>query len=795
MRIVYLKLVNYARFPLSDIEVFEKDFTSKLFLLSGQNGSGKSSLLYELSPLPTDKTYFTNKGYKEIRIEHNNHLYTLISDHTSSSEYRFLMDSEELNMSNNVTTQKELVYRHFKINSTIHDILTGKEVFTNMSLLSRKKLFNSITHINIDSILNSYIQLKEELKNNETILKSQTSQYQLENSKLLDPAHIEQIKSTINSTKEYIDYLLSIRTELHKYIVSEQEPYQEHKSLLTKFNTVTSKYYSYITCYPYKHLPEYKIKYESALKTTDYLLSKEYSNLEELDTQLKLLDIAKSVSINELEESISTITNNIFKLTPTLSIYTDTHIHLLPIQQAVYKIESTLPELVRSIPANKLVSGKREISQSSYEELLNTKNTLLTNLAKVTAEEISITKQLQSQSNSITCPSCSTTWVPKTVSTLKDELVIIDKDRQEIENNIKTVTSSIDEHSSYLRLLKQYHELRNSTPELVLLWDSIGEYIYTDPKHILSMLSKVKEDILTIDKIQSYNKELIQLTDKLKAIHSLKSTTYQSVLDKKLEVEDTIYELSMRKDSLSETISTINRIVTMYSKIESLVGTIERSRTDIHNYNLSVVVKSIVSVIDSELSKYKVLLIEKEKELHQYTTIQYTLDQYKKTIDDTTSNIKVLTAILDELSPKNGLIAKSVSSFLNLIINGVNSTILSIWDYKMTLVPIDVDSDTLNYRFKVEVEDKLTISDISLVSRGMQEVINLSFKLVLYRLLQLPNYPLYLDELSSNMDSEHTRNTVNLVQQLITSDKFSQVFLITHKENYSHIKDIDTIEL
>ena len=70
MKIVKLILRNCDRFLLNQIKEIVYTPTSPYQLITGNNGSGKSSLLEELSPLPPDKNKFTKNGYKEIHIEH-----------------------------------------------------------------------------------------------------------------------------------------------------------------------------------------------------------------------------------------------------------------------------------------------------------------------------------------------------------------------------------------------------------------------------------------------------------------------------------------------------------------------------------------------------------------------------------------------------------------------------------------------------------------------------------------------------------------------------------------------------
>ena len=67
--------------------------------------------------------------------------------------------------------------------------------------------------------------------------------------------------------------------------------------------------------------------------------------------------------------------------------------------------------------------------------------------------------------------------------------------------------------------------------------------------------------------------------------------------------------------------------------------------------------------------------------------------------------------------------------------------------------------------------------------------------MILYKLLTLNSYPIYLDELASNLDVLHTTKMLQFINSIALDETFSQIFLVTHKENFSFLKDIDVIEL
>lgn len=148
-----------------------------------------------------------------------------------------------------------------------------------------------------------------------------------------------------------------------------------------------------------------------------------------------------------------------------------------------------------------------------------------------------------------------------------------------------------------------------------------------------------------------------------------------------------------------------------------------------------------------------------------------------------------------ELSPKNGLIAETVSQFLNTIIGRINALIASVWNYRMQLKVLDMEEDSLTYRFKVIVRDSLVIDDISKVSGGMKEIINLSLKVTLFQLLKLQGYPIYFDELGVKLDQHHRAKIADIVFKTIANPNYSQIFLITHMDMaYSAFKDTEVLE-
>lgn len=810
MFITYIQLVNFKRMPLRDSNTFEHTFnpTNKLTMISGPNGSGKSSLFNELTPLPSDKNDFNPGGYKEIHIEKDHDKYILISDFTEkSAKFRFVMNGEELNTAAIVSTQRALVLKHFNISQNVHDILVGKENFTSMSLLARKKLFNTITHLNIDSVLEAYEKLREELKNNELLLKSQASILQREEAKLSDSTRLETLNATLQRTKDYSDLLLEMRTTLykHKSDTSQLDLYHTHKDLTMKLKDLNQRYYLLRTSYPRSDIPKYTTKYNSELSVVDFQLNQLYTTLEEKDKERKALSLLASVDVDSLLKEEAQLTMEQSNLESSLTLLKDkSKVNLY--SNEIYQLETSLPEILSEMQPNPTEDNILKYSRDTAyaaDNNLRQQNELLN---KAIQEEIRLVKAIEdytSSNDTTTCPSCSYTWSPKDIPTLlkesREKLQTVLQDKHKAQTNIKQIEAIQEEQQTYFNQHRQFSRLVSVTREsLQEVWNRVHSlnYVYEDPPKIMTVIAQAALDVKYLRRLTEIDTRLSEIHEGLETLNTLRNTSLSNIEEEVNTLSNLAFELQAKKKDLLASLTHIQRANTLHTHLDKLHSEIKQSRTDVTTSNLSNAVDAIIATIDTDLTKSKVIIVETENELAHHKTISYSVEQAKKLIEDYQENSKILNITLDELSPKNGIIAKSVSSFINNIINNINNTIRGIWDYKMILRPLDIETEALNYKFKVEVEDKMTIDDINLVSNGMKEIINLSFKLVMYRLLGLEGSCLFLDEFGLTLDTNHRAKLFNLIFSLMSGSFYSQIFLITHvDQTLATYRDVEVIEL
>ena len=207
MKILKLTLKGCHRLELSGIRKITITPDTNVLMILGTNGSGKSSLMDLLSPLPADKNDFDKDGYKEIELLHHDVKYTLKSDFKEGKHSFFNhLTQEELNIGGTITQQTQLVKDYFNYTDKIHRLLTGKDKFTDMSPLKRKEWFTLLCDTDYTYAISVYNKVKEKKRDIEGALKK-LKQYLVVLNNQEQEEDIAYINQTIKEKESLIEYL------------------------------------------------------------------------------------------------------------------------------------------------------------------------------------------------------------------------------------------------------------------------------------------------------------------------------------------------------------------------------------------------------------------------------------------------------------------------------------------------------------------------------------------------------------------------------------------------------------
>jgi len=785
MKIIKLVLHKYRRLSLNNIDTLTFTPDKHLQIILGSNLSGKSSTLKELSPLPAElKKEYKEDGYKQIIIEHNGNTYDISSGLVGKNKHSFKVNDVEMNEANIRKIQLELVKEHFKLTPQIHEILLGNSKFTNMSLSERKKWLTLISNIDYTYPIKVYNDLK-------STYRDVTGGLRLANNKLLQ----DDLKMLKDTDREKLTNDLKVLHDLTEHLIST-------KTIVRPRDTS-----------PIENIKQLNSRISNTLNT---LSNSNYKNpnrlLVDIDTKIavisnKIIDIKKeldkltNISVNTDKDSITkelnTIESKMIELTKD-NIY---NINLNEIDTIYNSYKSIYTELVS------LINNISEMSDVTYNtdnfnkckdliEALRVKIEAYSKRLEKIKVEVHNYDELLNKPN-IECVNCGHSWKLNydevKHNKLKEALVKHNEEITNLKNKLEQTKNLYDKYVTKKNLIENAKlYIKNN-----LILRPIFSYIFT--KHDIqtesnSVITELNKATIILDKLKSYSSlkstkdELYKKLEILKANDEIRKELTgknKDVLEKELA------NLINTKENLLKEKNTITSYIAKKDELEKLHDMLRnnlKNSKEYFNYRISEVknnyINEAINTLKHEIAKIETTLKEDELVKSRISNITKEISEYK----DRESVLKIL---VKELSPTEGLIAKSINSFLNLFITDMNNVIGHIWTHDISILPCNLEEGDLDYKFPVSINNNEIINDVSIGSSGLKEAIDLAFKVVFMKYLGLEDYPLYLDEYAVNMDIKHRANAYSAIESILAPN-FSQVFLISHFESmYGRFTNVD----
>lgn len=805
MKIISLELYGYKRLKLNQTRRFIIKPENAIQLILGTNGSGKSSIMEELSPLPANPNNYSKDGHKIIEIFNNGHKYIISSRFDPKQEHSIIRDGIELNDGGTVTVQKELIKQEFGITTEIHELLIGDEKFHLMSSARKREWFTKLGESDYNYSLKVFAKLKE--KHRDIIGSNKVAKKRLvvETSKLINDEEINKLKDEINE----LHRVLNILMENKSVCKSSKELTDQYNIIESKILNTSKEIFSIklINIEDNKINSEIDIDFiirdiKQSIKNIEDLIKIKVEFFNQLEKTQQAVISDGGTSIKELEAKIEPIQKKQSKIRSRQKfklIFENPEIVL----QIIDVIEPQLSSILDELPIN----SDKKYSKVSFdkEEILQT--TLGNEKLKLEQEYNELIKKKHHlehhRDNGATiCPKCEHSWIPNFNINDFNKLL---KSISELEELISTKSNLIKESTlrceaiiDYNRKYRSYLQIIESTNLLDSFWYAIDHVniIINNPKQIINSLNHLRQDLFLEAEYIALNKELIQLGELAKNIKDVETSNLDE-LNKKIElcsneISDNTKLINNLKLSLSRYEDYKNQVSKLISLNLELSKLKDTSDTLIDNRINALKNEYILSCIRDMQSNLAI----KEKILSE-TNIQLSIvNDLKNQIIRNEIDEEALKLLIDNLSPTNGLIAEGLFGFINSFIRQMNKLIKKSWTYTLEIIPCGMSPEgdvDLDYKFPLIVNDPSnTVPDVSKGSAGMKEIIDLSFRLIAMKYLGLSTYPVFLDEFGRTFDKEHKACSVQLIKSLIEQQSFSQVYMISHDFNqYLSIANTD----
>nr|DAY74454.1 MAG TPA: STRUCTURAL MAINTENANCE OF CHROMOSOMES PROTEIN [Caudoviricetes sp.] len=840
MKILYLKLTNFINIVTAfNTETIEIDFSksnNNVVLLTGPNGSGKTSILSCLHPFPTNGNMDVRSdnpiivprenGYKEIHISDCDDLYVIQHFYTRNSDKHIIKsyiqkNGVELNENGNVTSFKEIVEKELgleqdymkltRLGSNVTNFIdmkrqerknfTGKIISeADIYLSYHKKIMADKNKVNIQINHTSDLIRRLQVDDLGELKKAQKSlQHQIEDL----TAKIEKV----NSELSVLQYQLNDCGDIPAMRDRIQEKEKELKHIQKALARASEIKISISTLK--SMIEEAKIAILKAKSSLDTNVITRTGILNQLDSIANEIDsIRREIARIEDDQNVKDMEANIELLRETIrrrAKESGIAGYVRPCSKAemedlIKMLDKCMDILLSTYelgkgPIQKAVSffhTKTDIEKYTRENREKIKRNRMQSLCEQVYAEIS-------KDIGLLGPDCKNpsgcrvydfyqriyeyaTQAPDKV--IEDETFLAYT--KMAYNNIQTV----------LKYLRDYHDIFEKMPECikdqfmmstVLTHICNMEWIY-DKDIIFHELGLITDDELQDADLEELNRQKSMLAQYKKANSNIEY--FQNKLEELINSRTT---LMGQLDEVKETINSLNREIAekeaSVSDYEDMVVAMEHEdevETEFNDLKSKLTLASQLSLqIREKTSVLNDLQFRKNKMSKTHQDNEFRIEnykRYKKDLDELSSKFTDLEYLARALSSREGIPLIFIQAYLKDIKDIANQLLDVVYDGDLHLEDFEITADEFGIPYSTK---GTTVKDVIYASQGERSFISLALSFALtYKSISKYNIML-LDEIDATLDISNREKFLHVLEMQIDMIHAEQVFVISHNDMFN----------
>lgn len=840
MKILYLKLTNFINIVTAfNTETIEIDFSksnNNVVLLTGPNGSGKTSILSCLHPFPTNGNMDVRSdnpiivprenGYKEIHISDGDDLYVIQHFYTRNGDKHIIKsyiqkNGVELNENGNVTSFKEIVEKELgleqdymkltRLGSNVTNFIdmkrqerknfTGKIISeADIYLSYHKKIMADKNKVNIQINHTSDLIRRLQVDDLGELKKAQKSlQHQIEDL----TAKIEKA----NSELSVLQYQLNDCGDISAMRERIQEKEKELKHIQKALARASEIKISISTLK--SMIEEAKIAILKAKSALDTNVITRTGILNQLDSIANEIDsIRREIARIEDDQNVKDMESNIELLRETIrrrAKESGIGGYVRPcskeeMEDLIKMLDKCMDILLSTYelgkgPIQKAVSffhTKTDIEKYTRENKEKIKRNKMQSLCEQVYAEIS-------KDIGLLGPDCKNpsgcrvydfyqriyeyaTQAPDKV--IEDETFLAYT--KMAYNNIQTV----------LKYLRDYHEIFEKMPECIkdqFLMNTVlthicnMEWIY-DKDIIFHELGLITDDELQDADLEELSHQKSMLAQYKKANSNIEY--FQNKLEELINSRTT---LMGQLDEVKETINSLNREIAekeaSVSDYEDMVIAMEHEdevETEFNDLKSKLTLASQLSLqIREKTSILNDLQFRKNKMSKTHQDNEFRIEnykRYKKDLDELSSKFTDLEYLARALSSREGIPLIFIQAYLKDIKDVANQLLDVVYDGDLHLEDFEITADEFGIPYSTK---GTTVKDVIYASQGERSFISLALSFALtYKSISKYNIML-LDEIDATLDISNREKFLHVLEMQIDMIHAEQVFVISHNDMFN----------
>lgn len=796
MRYISLELKGYKRMMLGSIRKFMITPTERVQIILGTNGSGKSSLMRELSPLPAEANDFAKDGHKIIKITNHGDLYELTSAFEPKARHSFIKNGEELNPGGTITVQKELARQEFSFTQNIHSLLLGQERFTMMSPARRREWLTQLSDTNYDYALSVYDKLRERLRDVTGALKLAKKRLVIEAEKVMSEEELTKLAGEIEGLHLELDTLQSQRTIVQmgtdQCFHTLDRLYQEAEILANGILNNRKAVFSCAEISSLEHLAELIHRNRRDIAVTEQLLANVVEENDKLHSNRAILERTGEAGLADLklrldkdrQERDGYLSQRAYKIEGLSGTAP---------QQALETVYEQLFQVLNVLPEN----HDRRFSQGGLEQarqaVLDAKNQLMSE-NRAMDQLISAKTQMESHRHegSTKCPNCRHEWqlgfseerYAAVQAKIAEQAKVVDS----VTLTIKAAEERLVEFENYRSLFADYRRCILAWPVLNPIWEYLAEHdlVVSSPRSALQAIETFRHDLLMEVKAATVEMRIAETQQLIEQAMQVGDASIADIDERIATVSAKASEMTVQLSMLRKQQSTLSSQESTIRNVQATGARLEAMFVELSEVNNATMEALYQDYVQSCIRSVQISLATKAEALSAATVQKGIVEDIERNITSLTLEEEATRHLVKALSPSEGLIADGLLGFIKNFTGQMNGVIRKIWSYPLLVLPCGMEGNRreMDYKFPLMVQTKENISpDVKDSSTGQREIVDLAFRVVSMRCLGLQEAPLLLDEFAASFDEVHRVSASHAIKNLMDQHAFSQLFMVSHYES------------
>lgn len=840
MKILYLKLTNFINIVTAfNTETIEIDFSksnNNVVLLTGSNGSGKTSILSCLHPFPTNGNMDVRSdnpiivprenGYKEIHISDGDDLYVIQHFYTRNGDKHIIKsyiqkNGVELNENGNVTSFKEIVEKELgleqdymkltRLGSNVTNFIdmkrqerknfTGKIISeADIYLAYHKKIMADKNKVNIQINHTSDLIRRLQVDDLGELKKAQKSlQHQI--------VDITAKVEAVNGELSVIQYQLSDCGDVLAMRERVKEKEKELKHIQKALSKASEIQISITTLK--SMIEEAKIAILKAKSSLDTSIITRTGILNQLDSIANEIDsIRREISRIEDDQNVKDMEANIELLRETIwrrAKESGISGYVRPCSKAemedlIKMLDKCMDILLSTYelgkgPIQKAVSffhAKTDIEKYTRENKEKIKRNRMQSLCEQVYAEISKDIGLLGPD----CKNPSGCRVYDFYQRIYDYATQAPDKVVEDETFLAYTKMAYNNIQTVLKYLRDYHDIFEKMPECikdqflmstVLTHIANLEWIY-DKDIIFHELGLITDDELQDADLEELNRQKSMLAQYKKANSNIEY--FQNKLEDLINSRTT---LMGQLDEVKETIDSLNREIAekeaSVSDYEDMVTAMEHKdevETEFNSLKSKLALASQLSLqIREKSSILNDLQFRKNKMNKTFQDNAFRIEnykRYKKDLDELSSKFTDLEYLARALSSREGIPLIFIQAYLKDIKDVANQLLDVVYDGDLHLEDFEITAEEFGIPYSTK---GTTVKDVIYASQGERSFISLALSFALtYKSISKYNIML-LDEIDATLDISNREKFLHVLEMQIDMIHAEQVFVISHNDMFN----------